>query len=131
MLTQRLDNNLQKQVIMEFDFDNDKGIELLSEIITKENLKNSSEPSEDEIETLDVLFDNILHIAMGHGYETMQYFADAYDRHEAKKMKVDPVKQKLVYETTLKKQALYIKLLKDYFETNDLKPMQEYLTQLK
>ena len=56
----------------------------------------------------------------------MVYMTDV----EAETKVSNPQRQKDTFKSTFKKEAVKIKLMKDYFETGDLKPMEDYWDRL-
>lgn len=114
---------------MELDYENDPGLELLARIIDQEHFfKTGREDStKDEIEYQTVQMHNIIEIALDKDFTEMHYLTENTD--EVKKPDIE--KMKTVFLTTTKEEAKNIKLMKDYFATGDLKPLQDYLELMK
>ena len=113
---------------MEIDIENDKGVRLFNHIIMEQDyLKTGNENySNHQLDSIGVLRDNIIAIALGKDYTSMDYIA-------ANKEDIDNPsleRKKKIYETTSQKEIINIDLLKAYFATRDLKPLQDYLDSL-
>lgn len=113
---------------MELDYENDPALEVLARIIDQEHfLKTAREDStKDEIESQTVQMHNIIEIALDKDFTEMHYLTDNTD--EVKNPNIE--KKKTVFISTNKSEAKKIKLMKDYFATGDLKPLQDYLDEL-
>lgn len=113
---------------MELDYEDDPGLELLARIIDQEHfLKTGREDStESESQSQTVKMQNIIEIALGKDFTEMHYLTD--NTYEVENPNVE--KKKTVFLSTNKSEAKKIKLMKDYFATGDLKPLQDYLDEL-
>lgn len=113
---------------MEIDFDNDQGLKLFDEIMIEEEFIKTGLDTFTKVQhdVLDIKIDNILNIAAGKDYSNMNYRTDIVGKLPAP----NPEKQKNIFETTSKTQAEKINLMKSYFSTKELKPLQDYLDKL-
>lgn len=109
---------------MSIDYQNDEGVQLLVEIVIEEEARkiDYADFSPEQEDMMDTKIENILVIAEGLTYEDIVYMTDV----KAEFTNPDSERQKLVYETTSKNEASKIQLMKDYFATKDIKPLQEY-----
>jgi len=109
---------------VENDYENDEGVKLLIEIIIEEEAKKAdyADFSPEQEDMMDTKIENILVIAEGLTYESIVYMTDV----EAEFEKPDEERQKIVFDTTSKNEASKIQLMKDYFATKDIKPLQDY-----
>lgn len=113
---------------MEIDYENDKGLELFAKILAQEHyLKTGKEEfTKEELEQEEILIFNIESLAAGEDYKNMDYITDRQQEID----NPDPKRQKAVFETLSQKKKVHINLLKNYYESGDLKPMQYYLDRL-
>lgn len=109
---------------MNVNYGNDRGVKLLLEIIVEEEAQkvDYADFSPDQEDMMDTKIENILVIAEGLTYESIVYMTDVESEFE----KPDVERQKIVFDTTSKNEASKIHLMKDYFATKDIKPLQEY-----
>lgn len=109
---------------MKIDYENDEGVKLLIEIIVEEEAQkiDYADFSPEQKDMMDTKIENILVIAEGLSYESVAYMTDVEAEFESPNIE----RQKLVFETTSKNEASKIKLMRDYFATKDIKPLQDY-----
>lgn len=69
---------------------------------------------------------NLVEIALGNDFTSIDYITDKKEEID----NPDPKRQKVIFETLSKKKKVHIDLMKDYFETNYLNPLQDYLDRL-
>lgn len=116
---------------MEFDFQNDEGVSLLYDILIKEEQTKTGSDNftRQQLHGIDVKAINITAISQGKDFNHVNYMVESNeDSKIAPEINIDRLK--LIYETTSKKESSKIKLMKDYFATGDLKPLQYYLDKL-
>lgn len=113
---------------MEIDYENNEGIELLRRIILQEDyLKTGNDDySNEQLDQFGVLVDNIVEIALGNDFKSMDYITDKEEEIDNPNLE----RKKSAYQSTLTEKKKHIDLMKDYFETNDLNPLQAYLDRL-
>lgn len=113
---------------MEIDYENDYGVKLFIQIINEEENKknNYQEFTKNQDLQINTKIENILSIAFGHNYKRIIYVTDNIVERD----NPVPERQKLALETISKMEGAKISLMKDYFSTGDLKPLQDYLDKL-
>lgn len=113
---------------MELDYDNGPGLQLLEDILQMEEYKKNGNQdlTVEKLDEIAVKRDNILHVALENDFTFMVYMTD-----QEKETKVaNPERQKVTFETTSNKEVEKVNLMKDYFATGNLKPLQDYLDNL-
>ena len=113
---------------MEIDYENDEGVQLFCDILVEEEfIKTGVEnKSEEEIDRLQIKTDNILSIAAGHDFRKMVYMTDNL----IEKDNPNPERQKTAFASTITNEVEKISIMKNYFATGDLKPLQEFWNNL-
>lgn len=109
---------------MEKNYENDEGLNLFySVMIKEENTRiGVDQLTKIQYDILGIRCDNIVEIALGKDYKTMNYMTDEVE----KTNEPNTERRKIIFETTSKKEIEKITLLKNYFETKDIKPLQDY-----
>lgn len=109
---------------MDIDYENDEGVKLFIQIVDYEERKknNNQEFSDNQNLQVDTKIENILIIAFGLNYKRIVYITDD----EIEKDNADPERQKIAFETISKREVQKIIMMKDYFSTKNLKPLQDY-----
>lgn len=113
---------------MELDYENNEGIELLRRIVLQEDyLKTGNDDySDEQLEQFGVLVDNIVEIALGNDFKSMDYITDREKEIDNPNIE----RKQAAYQSTSAEKKKHINLMKDYFATNDLNPLQNYLDRL-
>lgn len=109
---------------MEIDYENDAGLKLFDEIMIEEEfIKIGLDVlTKEQHDILGVRCDNIVEIALGKDFSFMVYMTDKVEETKVP----NPERQKIIFETTSKMEVEKINLLKNYFETKEIKPLQDY-----